>query len=255
MGKPTPGMFENMWNQLFEVWLNPELERRKAKGLPLLPPNFPEQIVAAQVILHPTEPAEIRFNEEVRAVMKTDRVGRPGPLMANEKVQVKSLQLTDLDGDCGHITLIFVAGRWQIFFDFTYYGATCAASIVAAEQFLDTAREAAERRRPRPFVHNLYTAVELLAKVSLLSVAPDQGVAKSKKHAAVIGAMHKRRKAGWVPGSHTELLTTLFDLRQKAGYDAGPFIVSDANYRQFLDTADQMLVHAKSVVRERFPPY
>ena len=56
-------------HETFRLWIDPEIERRKAEGA--LPRGF--QLQAAQVILNVGEPTTVRLNEEVRAVMLASR--------------------------------------------------------------------------------------------------------------------------------------------------------------------------------------
>jgi len=49
--------------QFFELWINPEIERRQKAGS--LPKNF--ALYAAQVIMNFDAPTEVRLNEEVKA--------------------------------------------------------------------------------------------------------------------------------------------------------------------------------------------
>ena len=59
---PDPPMFERTFHQAFALWINPEIERRKAAGL--IGETF--SLSTAQVLFGDEGPPIVRLNEEVR---------------------------------------------------------------------------------------------------------------------------------------------------------------------------------------------
>jgi hypothetical protein len=106
-----------LFNQAWELWFGPEIERRGEAGL------LPEHLVLSrmQVIFTDDRLPEIRLNEEVHGQMIA-RVHRPvrlgEELLLDELTDIQGLRLTDQDPNAGHLTFFWHGGGWHIAFDF-----------------------------------------------------------------------------------------------------------------------------------------
>ncbi len=147
---------------VFRIWINPEVERRQEAGLVTTP--FP--LEKAQVVLNVDQPVQIRLNDEVKAIMKVDLqeeskrdLKRGQPVLWDMVKSIVDVQLTDEDPNAAHITMIAILGRgWWMHFDFRYNTARVRDTIEAAEQFLAAAEFAGGQAHRRAFAENLFAA-------------------------------------------------------------------------------------------------
>ena len=140
--------------QVFELWLNPEIERRKSAGAQCVP----FALHRAQVIMNVGAPNVVRLNDEVRAGffakprgdLSTLKVGEPIDWDAIETIE--EVRLTDHDADAAHVTLLLVGGRWLLTFDFRYNSSRARKLCDAAEQFFEAAVNARAKNHDRAFM-------------------------------------------------------------------------------------------------------
>ena len=139
--------------ELFDIFINPEIERRKTSGT--LPANF--RLESAQVIMNVGQHRVIRLNDEVRALMKTkvrpDAKPQMGaPVYWDEIEGIEDFQLTEEDPNAGHATILRASDGWLLFFDFRYNGQRVADVLAAADEFLAMSEYAKERHHMRAFM-------------------------------------------------------------------------------------------------------
>lgn len=241
-------MGERILEQAFELWIGPEITRRREAGS--LPVDF--ELHAAQIIFRvESEAPDIRLNHEVRGRLH-GRSARPiqkGEFVrATDFSEYIDLDLTSQDEDCGHLTLMRRPGHWWLKFDFSYNAGRIAQTIDAARQFLETAAQALKQAHYRPFTDALFSTTELLAKALLLS-QPDKAVLASKRHDFVATRYNQLGKLGVVPKQYVALLNVLAKLRPKARYPEKTFSLEHAKAVEMLATAQDML----AFVTERSP--
>src|SRR5215207_4746465 len=130
---------QNLMQQVLELWINPEIERRRVAGR--LPDDF--ALTRAQVIMNlDTNAPEVRFNKEIKAVAQFSaaRAIEVGEDVTEADVDsIEDIMLTDEDPNAGHLTMMLFKGRWIIAFDFRYNAMRIAATVRAAREFLDSA--------------------------------------------------------------------------------------------------------------------
>ena len=144
---------EAVIRQAMEFWINPEIERRREAET--LPDDF--ALSAAQVILNPGADApEVRLNEEVKAAV----------LVEAKRHIAKGEEVTAND---------------ILAFDFRRNAAHTGAHVERAREFLDTAAWVRQEGKLGPFVDNLFSATELMAK-GLLIWMPDESLLEGKSH-------------------------------------------------------------------------
>ncbi|MBX3197914.1 MAG: hypothetical protein KF894_07190 [Labilithrix sp.] len=223
-------------NETFRFWIDPEIERRKTAGS--LPAGF--QLHAAQVILNVGAPTTTRINEEVRAVMlvskKPDTAAKQkgDPIFWDEIQDVSEVQLTDLDPNAAHVTVIRIGARWLLTFDFRYNAARVEAQVKAAEEFFDCAENARVKGHVRAFMENLFAAAELTAKARLMFL-PDEKILKAKSHGFVATRTNQDGKLGNVDQSFVELLNRLIRDRGAARYLHAPIEVTSDDMKVMAD--------------------
>lgn len=227
-----------VFEQALQLWINPEIERRMANGQ--APKNF--ALYMAQVIFEVGVAPTGRLNEEVRAVA---RFIAARSLAQREHVRIEDIaglagvELTDEDPNAGHLTVIRVRDGWGLAFDFRYNADRVAAHRRTAREFLDTAAWALAGGRLAAFVENLYAAVELMAKGSLLT-SPDDALLKVRKHGYIAAQYNLDRKLGNVDARFAALLNTLTALRKSARYAAGCLDLKPEDARPQLAVAEEM---------------
>jgi len=203
--------------QAFELWINPEIERRRQTGR--LRDGF--ALSAAQVIMDmDTDAPTVRLNEEVKAVFRArlKRAVQKGEVVwENDFDEIEDLELTDLDPNAAHLTIILRKGMWVLKFDFRYNAARIRETIETAREFLDCATFSLNKGNLRAFVENLFGAAELMAK-GLLLMHPDRSILTGKSHKIIASKFNWWGKLGNTDPEYVKLLNHLSVLRRPARY-------------------------------------
>ena len=111
MGEPRPEeVGERAYQQFMDMFIVPAVTKRQAAGeLPT-----PLRLLAAQVVFSPdAKPPEVRINEQVRAYLTVPNAEfAPGQLVyASQVSEISELRLVEDDGDCGHVTILWLPKR------------------------------------------------------------------------------------------------------------------------------------------------
>lgn len=230
---------EAVIRQAMEFWINPEIERRRAART--LPEGF--ALSAAQVILEPgADEPEVRLNEEVKAAVLVEAkrdIAKAEEVTAEDISAYKDIILTDEDPNAGHITIVPHQGYWALAFDFRRNAAHIAAHVERARDFLDTAAWARQEGKVGPFVDNLFSATELMAK-GLLIWMPDEHLLKGKSHGRLHDRFNYEGKMKNVDPRFPRLLNQLIALRRPARYLARDFSLPDDEMDEMLAVAEDM---------------
>jgi hypothetical protein len=229
---------EAVIKQAMDFWINPEIERRRAAGT--LPEDF--TLSAAQVIFGDTEMPEVRVNEEVKAAILVEAnhdVTAGEEISAEDIAAYRDIILTEDDPNAGHITIVPHQGGWGLSFDFRRNAAHIGQHIERARQFLDTAAWARKEVKTGPFVDNLFSATELMAK-GLLIWMPDEKLLRGKSHGRLHERFNYERKMDNVDGRFAKLLNDLAGLRRPARYLTRDLILSAEQMDEMLAVAQEM---------------
>jgi uncharacterized protein (UPF0332 family) len=240
-GQLSSEFADNLYDQVFTIWANPELERRRLAGA--IPNNF--VLWAVQVIFEPSGPQGIRFNEEVNGEFRSREGMAEGvvltPLNFHEAIPYLEAFHLSLDDspNAGHITLIRHQQGFYIAFDLLYNAARIAEHVMAAREFLDATRDAATARRYRVFVADLHHATELMAKALLLR-HPDAAVLNARSHRLINSRYNRHAHQGNVDKNFARLLNELSQARNPARYPVGEFTLDEARSGTWLNHAEAM---------------
>lgn len=244
-------IFETVVEQAMSLWFLPELERRRAAGT--IP--TPYELCAAQVLFYPDEkPNEVRLNEEVRVLarvkFKESIAKEKGePIFHHEIDNCESLQLPETeDPNCGHLTLLRLAGSWYLSFDFTYNKGRSKELLQAAKEFLDTAEHSLEKGHLRAFTDNLFSAAELTATVFLIT-SPRPGKKSDMSHGRIHSRFNQFAKLGNVGTSYRETFNSLASTRTRARYGKGVFTMSLPEATSHLAAVKRLMEHAEASVK------
>ena len=240
-----PGMFERLFAQMVELWLQPEIERRRDTNAG----QVPSTISRAQVIFFADgRRNEVRFNEELDIEVAVEYVDGyvPTESEAFNPRKVRAVRAISLRGEQyangGHMTLLPNAEGWQISFDLVYNRANAQKHLAAADEFLAAAQDALARDHMRLFADALFSACELGAKAALLADAGPEFLAGTN-HRAIKARFNLQAKVGNVASGHASVLNRLTQLRGSARY-------LDAEYTLCRTEAEAMLAVVQAVVSD-----
>lgn len=229
---------EAVVRQAMDFWIEPEIERRRAARA--LPEDF--ALSAAQVIFGDAEMPDVRLNEEVKAAVLVEAkrdVAKGEEITADDIAAYKDIILTEDDPNAGHITIVPHQGRWGLAFDFRRNAAHIGKHVERARQFLDTAAWARQEGKVGPFVDNLFSATELMAK-GLLIWMPDETLLRGKGHGQIHNRFNYEGKMENVDPRFAKLLNQLVALRRPARYLVRDFSLTDAEMDEMLAVAEEM---------------
>jgi hypothetical protein len=237
-------MGERMMEQALDLWINPEVERRRRNGL--LGDDF--QLHQAQVIF--PSPLDqrgkyVRLNEEVSAVAKvevTRALSEGEPIYERDIKNIELVQLTkDDEPNAGHLTIIRFHDHWFIGFDFTYNRVRSMAHLEAAEEFLTASRSCQQQEMLRAAAENLFAAAELAAEAELLMVPRK----RTTKHIERAKRLHSWVELGNAPAGSDSALYALAELRGRARYLEAPFEPSQARFEEHERAVEALMTHVR----------
>ena len=207
---------QRMLEQAFEMWINPELERRRVSGAL----KEPFQLLMAQRLQHPDGNIIIRINDEVRGVasLRASRDLQKGEeVLLSDFQGLENFELEDEDLDSGHWTVFWTGKGWFTSFNFLTQRARCLDLLSKSSQFLAAATYAKLQKHPAVVVDTLFSACELIAKAQL--VASHAIKLDVKSHSQVASQINLWRKRGNVEGAFVDLFNRLGQLRPRYRYD------------------------------------
>ncbi len=228
-----------VFDQFWQIFLAPELERRKREGKPI----FPENIFAFQIIQGVDHENKVHINKQIDVYL-TAKIGgaarRAGSLIAmNEIEEILDIKLSDKYADSGHATFIKFKGKWLFTFEFNYNKKRRYSHLVAANEFLVLSNYALENGIWHAFVENLFAAVELMSKVVLIEF-PDKSVVQSKTHSRIKSKINQRKKVEAFGAEFAHLLNELSELRPSARYISKPLELGDEKAQQLYRQAAEL---------------
>jgi len=206
--------FERTLQQAFELWFNPELERRRVAGL--LGPDF--KLMKAQVLFSDNGPALVRINDEVRGdfLVRVARAVKKGdPVFEQDIASFEGVALSESDRDFGHFTIIRYGNGWQVLFDFRRNKQHALDLISRAEEFIAVSEFCLSKDLKAAHVDNLFSAYELLAKAHLVtSILPKD----TKSHGRIHAVLNLSRRLGNIEHNFVDEFNKLTAARVKARY-------------------------------------
>ncbi len=246
---------ENLLNQLLDLFVLPELRNRKEAGKLEEPFN----LRGAQIIFYSDErKPQIRINSEVKAIayvkLKSGISKNKGdPIYEHEIEGLDRFQLTNEDDpDCGHATLVKIANRWIIAFDFRYNKALAKKQIDTAKQFYESAEFSYKQKNYASCLDNLFSAAELASKTVLL-LMPDPKFRKKTTHGGIQLKYNRFADLGNVEPEFREALNKLSGIRVRARYH-GDVPISEEEIQRLLENVKKMITDATERVQSEDKP-
>jgi hypothetical protein len=206
---------ERTLRQMFNLFFTPEIERRRAAGLLA----EPFRVTKAQVLFLEGRPNEVRINDEVRIslIVKAPRALQRGDSIDGSEIEhIEGFELDSTDSDAGHFTAVFMNDNWLMVFDFRRNKGKASILVKSAEEFCATAEHALSQDFFGPYVDNLFSACELLAKARLITAAAESSGIKG--HGAIHSGINRWGKLGNVDGKFVETFNRLSNARSSARY-------------------------------------
>ena len=232
--------------QIFEIWINPEIERRRTK----VTTDDDSSVYAAQIIFDSELGKQIiRINDEVRVhIIGHAREGtHVGKQYELEKMihDITSLRLSDKDDPYAvHISMIQFNKHWYVALDGRPNRRRIKEFYVAGKEFLDAATIDFQTNFYRVFVDNLYSAVELFAICQIYNVSGEKFQIK-RGHKAIQHNYNKYVKIGNAQLEYDSALSSLARKRLSARYLQEQFELSKNEGEKFLKIGKQMELDAK----------
>jgi uncharacterized protein (UPF0332 family) len=205
---------QRVFQQVIDIFVNPEIERRKK--INKLHSDF--KLEKIQVIFPPNKKPFVRFNNEVKAVIrcKVNKSIKKGDLVYDKDIdEIESIELAKGDLDYGHFTLLFFRGNWIISFDFIYNKNKIDEHIQASKEFYESAKENLKKERLRPFFENAFASAELFTKALILSLAQKEN---KRQHEYRKKFLEDWANLGNVKSEFSTTLSKLYSLRSSARY-------------------------------------
>jgi hypothetical protein len=237
----------NLFNHVMEIWVNPEIERRKRENA--IPKDY--EIDRIQVIVKPNDVPSVRFNEEVKIIaiarfkpgVKKNIIGEP--VHYDEIKQIIKLEMTeDDDPNYGHLTMVLFQKGWMIGFDFRTNKKLAHDRYTVGIDFLRAAEILLEKYLLRPFVDVLFSAVELFVTAQLFVMAEQKYIVKPR-HPSTSLKYNQFINLGNYKSDFKELFNKLNGLRDKARYLKGEPNLSVETAKIMLQTAQELSDYTK----------
>jgi hypothetical protein len=240
-----PNPFEHTLTQAFRFWITPEIERRRNAG------EIDEGFIltAAQVLFGDGGPPTVRLNGEVQGFLQARgvRAVEAGePVRSEDLAEIVGMELMDGDRDSGHFTIFRQGDAWALTFNFNRNRQYATDLITLGEQFVRTAEFCKSERLEGPYIDNLFSACELLAKAHLITTALDK---RARGHRLIANTINRWRSLGNVGDEFVDLFNKVRDLRPRARYAPDSLeVLSNAD-------ADLKIARAEiELLRERYSP-
>lgn len=203
----------NLLEQIFSLWVEPELERR---GLPV----DPATVHSALVTFSPdqSQPPVIAINEEAELIgsIQAARDIKAGEAVTDEDVAaIEGIEPANIDPNSGWIAYAVLGGVGFIQFDFRYNKERASQVLTLATEYL-TAAETCLNSFPRPAIDNLYSAAELSVQAQMYGTN-----STTKQHWKRAKWLDSWAKLKNVPADHPTVLHQLHEERAAARYGDG----------------------------------
>ena len=248
-GSLPPEFGENVINQMFDLWVLPELRRR---GLP----EDRTSVVKAAVLLRKDQQPEVRLNEDFVMATKarmTRDIEAGEPITTADIADIEWLVPEEVGPDAAWLAYLTLPdGRAFLHFNFLYERGQARDVITSAAQFLKSADRAAADGHEGPAIENALAAAEL-SVMALMRVHVATGDGRDK-HGA-----RRRWLVGWsehgnAPDDHVRTLLRLSQLRPFARYGATGPKPKDGEVAKLVEVARDMVATAERMTRPDTPP-
>lgn len=245
---------KRVFNNFIELFVLPEITRRKKNG------NLSDKFVlySAQVIFYGDNRGDIvRLNKEVKLLAQVklkDGIKKDkGDFVSlhDEIEELKNFRLVEEEEpECAHISMLKIKDHWLLTFDCRYNKGLAREHFKVAKQFYECAQYALQNKMISPFIDNLFSCVELLAKSELLLV-PDEKFLKKTSHKNIQMKYNSFVDIGNAQLNFKTALNKLSGLRSSARYLKSIFQLSEIEAQKYLSIAREMFDYLESRLEKR----
>lgn len=233
---------DKVFQQVMEIWIGPEIERRKKLGK--IDENF--VLSKAQVVFSLTGGNTMRINDEVKAIIeaKANRDVKKGePLYERDISSIENIKLTEQDSNSAHITLLYFKNNWIVAFDARYNKEKIGTLIKRSKEYYESAKDDLKGKRLRPFYENCWNSAELSAVCHSLCTG-----GKNERHGKNIMNFTGWCELGNVDPKYAEVLAQLNRLRAlKYSHSMEP---ENEDHTKFLTSVKEMIVEAEKLIKD-----
>lgn len=231
-----PGFAANLQEQIFSLWVEPELERR---GLPVDRSTVHKALVTFSPEQGQVPVVAINDEAELVGSIRTTRAIQAGePVTEDDVAEIEGIEPANIDPNSGWIAYAVISGQGFIQFDLRYNKERASQVLILANEYV-TAAEACRELAPRPAVDNLYSAAELSVQAQMFGTS-----STTKQH-------WKRAKwlDGWaelknVPADHPTILDKLHKERAAARYGDGQLSLTSEGLLAMIPQVREMISFA-----------
>lgn len=230
---------KRVFNQAMDIWIKPEIERRKIKGQI----KDGTEIKRAQIIFTPGEPNKIKLNEEIVIVAeaKAKRDIVKGEEIRESDIEKIDRFIVDYPPNSGHITLFRFLDKWIIIFDARYNRGKIRRNLEISKTFHESAKDDLKNGREIPFLTNCWNSAELSGVCHILCIG-----GKNKTHGMNVKNFVEWSELGNVDRKHAEVLSRLWDLRSLK-YSLSPEPISE-DFPEMLKVVREMIDKAEKLL-------
>ena len=242
----SPEAAQQTFNHFMELWILPEINRRKERGL--IPEDF--RLNKAQVLfsLDEKQPT-IRLNEEAKIIaeIKLRKAVERNELVTLDKIDcIENLRLIpEEEPYFAHVSAFLLKNEWILAFDFRYNKDLARKHLNAAKEFYETAKLALSQDSIRSFIDNLFSAVELLCRSELL-LLPDRKFKEKATHKGIQCLYNQHVNLGNAKIEYKSALNKLSALRDSARYLKFDLKLSREDAHAFLKIALEMIDYVEN---------
>jgi len=232
-----PEATEPLIEQIFELWVEPELNRR---GMSIDPVDIRKVVVE----FIPGRSVHVLVNDEADIVAE---VRATRPIAAGEAItfadfdEIRAIRPFEVGPDSGWVCFAVIGQSRIVAFDFRRNRQRARKLLALATQFLETAKDSERSARLHPAIECAYAAAELAVVAQMMVVGHDEPPRDHRERREWWSAW---TKLGNAPQEHGRALADLAKRRAAARYGEGSLRIRTPHLRRLLDEVENMIACA-----------
>jgi hypothetical protein len=227
----APGFASPLIDQIFDLWVAPELNRRRLR-------LTRAEIRKVVVELEADRPPRVLINDEARILGRArayQAVVDRGSATHAQISELGELRPHAVGPNSGWICFLRLGDHQFVAFDFTYNRARAGALLNRAQEFLAAAQHAGEAA-PGVAIENAHSAAELTVQAQMLLQQTEARHHQARRDWLAAWARHQNS-----PQRHADVLWNLADLREPARYGSGDLRLKKGRLIKILATVQEMI--------------
>ena len=234
-----PEAFSTLYDQMLDLWIRPELERRGQ-------PGTEHNIRQALVQLIPGRQPRIELDEEAEFIAQVEAarpIEKGDPVTTADITRIHSIAPGSLDPNAGWIGFTTVGDQRWLMFDFRRNRETARVELRRAKEFLAIARLSLGSSIPVA-LENAFAAAELAvtAEMHLMHDRP------TKVHPEKRRWYKQWSELGNAPEAGSRALAELGKHRSRARYATGPVQIDAQRVAELVEAVEDLVDHVEQAV-------